>query len=77
MNPAETEPIDPGRAVLIAYDVCRRALTPDDPARRQQMRPVLQAWMQLIGVCRAAQIPILYTTPVSRADGADHGPRRC
>src|SRR5262249_29535907 len=68
---AETERIDPGRAALIAYDVCRRALTPDDPARRQQIRPVLEAWMQLIGACRAAQIPIVYTSPVSRADGAD------
>ena len=29
---AEPERIDPGRAALIAYDVCRRALAPPDPA---------------------------------------------
>src|SRR6516165_3170197 len=47
------EHIDRRRAALIAYDVCRRALTPSDATRRTAMRPVL------------------YTTPVSRADGAD------
>jgi len=67
----ETERIDPGRAALIAYDVCRRALTPDDPSRQQAMRPVLDAWVTLMGACRAAGLPIIYTTPVSRADGAD------
>ena len=30
----ESERIDPRRAALIAYDVCRRALPPSDPARR-------------------------------------------
>ena len=63
--------IDTKRAALIAYDVCRRALTPDDPARRAAMRPVLDAWVRLIGAARAAGIPVIYTTPVSRADGAD------
>ena len=67
----ETERIDPGRAALIAYDVCRRALTPDDPSRQQAMRPVLDAWVTLMGACRAAGLPIIYTTPVSRADGVD------
>ena len=66
-----TEQIDPHRAALIAYDVCRRALTPDDPARRAAMRPVLDAWARLIAAARAAGVPIIYTTPVSRADGAD------
>lgn len=63
--------IDTARAALIAYDVCRRALTPTDPARRATMRPVLDAWATLIGACRKRGIPIIYTTPVSRADGAD------
>ena len=65
------ERIDTRRAALIAYDVCRRALTPGDPARRAAMRPVLEAWMRLIGACRGRGVPIIYTTPVSRADGAD------
>ena len=35
------------------------------------MRPVLDAWVALIGACRGRAMPIIYTTPVSRADGAD------
>src|SRR5687768_206289 len=66
-----TERLDPSRTALIAYDVCRRALTPADSARREAMRPVLDAWVRLIGVARAAGLPVIYTTPVSRADGAD------
>ena len=65
------EPIDPHRTALIAYDVCRRALTPSDPARATAMRPVLDAWVRLIAATRHAGIPVIYTTPVSRADGAD------
>jgi len=68
---AEPERIDPGRAALIAYDVCRRALAPADPARRVAMRPVLDAWARIIAAARAAGVPVIYTTPVSRADGAD------
>src|SRR6202051_822984 len=67
----EPEHIDRRRAALIAYDVCRRALTPSDPARREAMRPVLDAWMRMIAAARAAGVPVIYTTPVSRADGAD------
>ena len=67
----EAERIDRARAALIAYDVCRRALTPADPARRAAMRPVLDAWVRLIAAARAAALPVIYTTPVSRADGAD------
>ena len=63
--------IDTARTALIAYDVCRRALTPDDPTRRAAMRPVLDAWVQLIEAARSASIPVIFTTPVSRADGAD------
>ena len=63
--------IDPARAAVIAYDVCRRALMPADPARAAAMRPVLDAWATLIAAARAAGIPVIYTTPVSRADGAD------
>src|SRR5215470_9301556 len=59
------------RAALIAYDVCRRALTPSDPVRRAAMHPVLDAWVQMIAAARAAGMPVIYTTPVSRADGAD------
>jgi nicotinamidase-related amidase len=70
-NAMSTEQLDPGRTALIVYDACRRALTPSDPVRRQAMRPVLEAWMRLIGTARAAGLPIIYTTPVSRADGAD------
>ena len=66
-----SETLEPHRTALIAYDVCRRALTPADSGRRQAMRPVLDAWVQLIGAARAAGLPLLYTTPVSRADGSD------
>ena len=67
----EPERIDRRRTALIAYDVCRRALTPSDPRRRDAMRPVLDAWVRIIAVARAAGVPVIYTTPVSRADGAD------
>ena len=66
-----TETLEPRRAALIAYDVCQRALTPSDATRRHTMRPVLDAWIRLIGAARAAGLPVIYTTPVSRADGAD------
>jgi maleamate amidohydrolase len=68
---SEPDRIDPRRAALIAYDVCRRALTPPDPARRTAMRPVLDAWVEMIAAARAEGLPVIYTTPVSRADGAD------
>ena len=48
----EPERIDRRRTALIAYDVCRRALTPSDPARRAAMRPVLDAWVQMIAAAR-------------------------
>src|SRR4030088_3743097 len=67
----ELERIDRRRAALIAYDVCRRAGAPADPARRAAMRPVLDVWVQMIAAARAAGVPVIYTTPVSRADGAD------
>lgn len=67
----ESERLDRRRTALIAYDVCRRALTPSDPARREAMRPVLDAWVRMIATARAASLPVIYTTPVSRADGAD------
>lgn len=67
----EGERIDRRRAALIAYDVCRRALTPSNTARRVAMRPVVDAWVRMIGVARAVGLPVIYTTPVSRADGAD------
>ena len=35
------------------------------------MRPVLDAWAQMIAAARGAGVPVIYTTPVSRADGAD------
>ena len=69
--PVSADRIDSSRAALIVYDACRRALTPGDPARRAAMRPVLEAWTRLIGACRDRRMPIIYTTPVSRADGAD------
>ena len=68
---APPDRIDASRAALIVYDACRRALAPADPARRAAMRPVLDAWVALMGACRARAMPIIYTTPVSRADGAD------
>ena len=72
MNTTATpDRIDASRAALIVYDACRRAFSPADPARRAAMRPVLDAWVALIGACRARAMPIIYTTPVSRADGAD------
>ena len=67
----DQERIDPGRTAFIAYDACWRHLTPADPERRQRMRPVLDAYLRLIGACRTLRVPVIYTTPVSRADGAD------
>jgi maleamate amidohydrolase len=67
----EPERIDRRRAALIAYDVCLRALAPPDSGRKAAMRPVLQAWIQMIAFARAAGVPLIYTTPVSRPDGAD------
>jgi maleamate amidohydrolase len=66
-----TEYLDPRRTAVIVYDACRRALVPSDENRRQAMRPVLEAWIRLIATARAAGLPIIYTTPVSRLDGAD------
>ncbi len=43
MSMAEPERIEAGSTALIAYDVCRRALTPENPERRQAMRPVLRS----------------------------------
>ena len=63
--------IDPSTTALIAYDVCKRILEPADPARREEMRPALEAWAVLINACRDMGIPVIYTTPVSRADGSD------
>src|SRR4029453_10519025 len=72
MNTKSTpDRIDTAHAALIVYDACRRALTPTDPSRRAAMRPVLDAWIALIGACRARGLPAIYTTPVSRADDAD------
>jgi nicotinamidase-related amidase len=68
----EPEHIDRRRAALIAYDVCRRALTPSDSARRAAMRPALDAWVRMIAIARAAGVPVIYTTPVSRSDGDHH-----
>ena len=68
---ARADRIDASRAALIVYDACCRAMLPGDPVRRAGMRPVLDAWVRLIGACRARSMPIVYTTPVSRADGAD------
>ena len=68
--PRANERIDTARAALIAYDVCRRALTPSDPARKAVMRPVLDAWVRMIALARAAGVPVIYTTPVSRSDSA-------
>jgi nicotinamidase-related amidase len=65
------EHLDRQRVALLAYDVCRRALTPADATRRVAMNPVLEAWRRMIAVARAAGVPVIYTTPVSRADGAD------
>ena len=67
----ESQPIDSRRVALIAYDVCRRALTPAEPARKAAMRPVLDAWVRMITLARSLHVPVIYTTPVSRHDGAD------
>ncbi len=65
------EALDRSRTALIAYDVCKRALTPADPARRTAMRPVLDAWVRMIAAALVAGLPVIYTTPVSRSDKAD------
>jgi maleamate amidohydrolase len=33
--------------------------------------PLLDAWAKMIALARAAGVPVIYTTPVSRADGVD------
>ena len=71
MAGAESERLDAARTALIAYDVNRRQVTPADAARRERMRPVLDGWVRLIGAARKVGVPVIYTTPVSRADGAD------
>ena len=73
MNPEASLELDLDleRTALIAYDVNKRQLEPADPARRESMRPVVEAWVRLIDAARSAQVPVVYTTPVSRADGAD------
>ena len=73
MNPEASLPLelDLDRTALIAYDVNTRQLEPADSARREVMRPVVEGWVQLIGAARAAGVPVIYTTPVSRANGAD------
>jgi len=68
---ADKDRLDALQSALIVYDACRRALTPADPERRRAMRPVLDAWVRLIAAARAAGLPVIYTTPVSRADGGD------
>src|SRR5262249_62246983 len=68
---ATPDRIDPARPPLTPCAVGRRALPPADPARRAAMRPMLDAWVTLIDACRKRGIPVIYTTPVSRADGAD------
>jgi maleamate amidohydrolase len=70
-RPGAGETLEPGRTAVLVYDACRRALAPDDEARRQAVRPVLDAWVRMLGAARAARLPIIYTTPVSRADGSD------
>ena len=35
------------------------------------MRPVLEAWVQMIAAAWAAGVSVIYTTPASRADGTD------
>jgi hypothetical protein len=35
------------------------------------MRPVLDAWARMIAAGRRAGVPVIYTTRVSRSDGAD------
>src|SRR3984893_14688514 len=67
----EPERIDRRRTALIAYDVCRRALVPADAARRAVIVLVLDAWVRMRAVAGASGVPVIYTTPVSRADGAD------
>ena len=51
---AGPEHIDRRRVALIAWDVCRRALTLSDHARRAAIRPVLEAWVRMIAATRSA-----------------------
>ena len=60
----DPERIDRHRAALIAYDVCRRALTPLDPARNAAMRPVLDAWVRTIAAARAADLTVDPDAPI-------------
>src|SRR3989475_10889710 len=67
---ANADRIDTSRAALIVYDACRRALAPADPARRAAMRPVLDAWVTLIGGGRPPRLPLICSSPVWPAEGA-------
>ena len=68
----EPERIDRRRTALIAYDARRRALTPPIPLRATAIRPASPTpGRDMIAAARAAGVPVIYTTPVSRADGAD------
>src|SRR5262249_38914187 len=68
---ADRERLDVERTAPIVYAASRRAPPPPDPARRPASRPGPEAGGRLIGGARAAKLPVVYTTPVSRADGAD------
>src|SRR2546427_788985 len=67
---APPDRIAASRAALIVYDACRRALAPADPARRAAMRPVLDAWVTLIGGGPPPGRPHISTTPGRPGGGA-------
>src|SRR4030095_9589411 len=67
-RPMPDERLDTARTGPIAYDVCPPAPTPRPPAPAAGVGRGLRAWL---GAARAAGVPVIYTTPVSRADGAD------
>lgn len=72
-TPQDHDALDPKRCALIVYDMTIRAFSPSDPIYAQYLREnrVLENWIELVTDARKRGIPVIYTTPVSRADGAD------
>lgn len=65
--------IDPKRSAVIVYDIVSRTVRGRDPAYQQWLREqrFVENWVSLVGEARRRAVPVIYTTPVSRADGAD------
>ena len=57
-----TERIDPARTALIAYDVCKRILTPSDPAARERLSAVLYTAVDCLRLLAVLILPAMPST---------------